>query len=227
MDISRIDEQASRLRRVRELRGFKTAKEAADRHGFNYSTYSQHERGQVGITRAAGDYARAYKVSEAWLLTGEGRGPNDSNGEIPLVGYLGAGAEVEPDYEQVPPEGLEQVSIPFPLPDEMVAFRVRGTSMLPAYKPDCIIVVFREQRKPLESFYGVEAAVRTADGRRFIKTIERGIGGVTLRSWNDHTPIENVQLEWIGEIFAVLPPAAIKKLERQGGIQGQLTLKTA
>lgn len=71
-DIGRIDEQAARLRKAREMRGFATAKAAAERHGFNYNTYSQHERGHAGITRAAKDYARAYKVREAWLLTGEG-----------------------------------------------------------------------------------------------------------------------------------------------------------
>ncbi len=54
------------------MRGFDTAKAAAARHGFNYTTYSQHERGAVGITRAAKHYAKAYKVREAWLLTGEG-----------------------------------------------------------------------------------------------------------------------------------------------------------
>jgi phage repressor protein C with HTH and peptisase S24 domain len=143
------------------------------------------------------------------------------------MGYLGAGAEVEPDYEQVPPEGLEHITIPFPLPDDMIAFKVRGVSMLPVFKPDAIIIVHRDQKKPLESFYGEEAAVRTSDGRRFIKTITRGTsnGTVNLMSWNDPAPIENVRLEWIGEIFAVLPPAAIRKIERNGGIQGQLRLK--
>lgn len=149
--------------------------------------------------------------------------------EVPVMGYLGAGAEVEPDYEQVPPEGMEQVTIPFALPDDMIAFRVRGVSMMPVFRPDAVIIVHRDQKKPLESFYGEEAAVRTADGRRFIKTITRGTipGTVNLMSWNDPSPIENQRLVWIGEIFAVLPPAAVKKIERQGGVQGLLRLKTA
>lgn len=153
--------------------------------------------------------------------------PQSETSEIPVMGYLGAGAEVEPDYEQVPPDGMEHVTIPFPLPDDMIAFKVRGVSMLPVFKPDAVIIVHREQKKPLESFYGEEAAVRTSDGRRFIKTITRGTtnGTVNLMSWNDPVPIENVRLEWIGEIFAVLPPAAIRKVERNGGIQGQLRLK--
>jgi phage repressor protein C with HTH and peptisase S24 domain len=155
--------------------------------------------------------------------------PFQGETEISVMGYLGAGAEVEPDYEQVPPEGIEQVTVPFPVPDDMIAFKVKGVSMLPVFKPDAVIVVYREQKKPLESFYGEEAAVRTSDGRRFIKTINRGSvpGAVNLISWNDPSPIENVYLDWIGEIFAVLPPAAIRKIARQGGLQGQLKLKTA
>ncbi len=156
--------------------------------------------------------------------------PRDSDGaEVPLMGFLGAGAEVEPDYEQVPPEGLDQIQIPFPVPDDMIAFSVSGISMMPVFKPGTIIVVYREQKKPIESFYGMEAAVRTAEGRRFIKTITKGSkpGTVTLTSWNDPLPIEDQKLEWIGEIFAVLPPAALRKVEQQGGIQGQLGLKTA
>lgn len=226
MDIGRIDEQAARLRKAREMRGFRTAKAAADRFGFNYNTYSQHERGLVGITRAAASYARAYNVSEAWLLTGEGE--SDSR-VVPLVGYLGAGAEIDPDYEQVPPEGLDQIDVPFPLPDDMVAFKVRGVSMLPVFKPDSIIIVYREQKKPIESFFGEEAAVRTSEGKRYIKTINRGTvpGTVNLISWNDPSPIENQRLEWVGEIFAVLPQSSLKKVSRQGGIQGNLRLRQA
>lgn len=228
MDITRIDEQAARLRQVRELRGYRTAKDAANRFGWNYTTYSQHERGQAAITRAVSDYARAYKVSEGWLIAGEGEGisPFDKR-KVSLVGFVGAGAQVEPDFEQVPPEGLETIDVPFDLPEEMLAFGVRGDSMLPAFKSGSVIVVYKEQQRPLEQFFGEEAAVRTSDGRRFIKTIMRGQGGlVNLLSWNA-APIENVHLDWIGEIFAVIPPLALKKVSRQGGIQGRLPLKTA
>lgn len=145
---------------------------------------------------------------------------------IPIMGYIGAGAEMEPDFEQVPPDGLDQIEIPFPLPDDMVAFKVDGISMLPVYRPGTILVVYRDQKKPIESFFGIEAAVRTAKGRRYIKTITRGTQAntVNLMSFNADM-IENVQLEWIGEIFAVLPPAAVRKIARQGGIQGQLRLR--
>jgi repressor LexA len=146
---------------------------------------------------------------------------------IPIMGYVGAGGDVDPDFEQIPPEGLDQVTLPFPVPAEMVAFRVKGTSMLPVYRDGTVIVVYREQKRALETFFGEEAAVRTADGRRFIKQIMRGSDGtVTLASWND-VPIEGQRLEWIGEIFAILPPSTLRRVGRQGGLQGQMALRTA
>lgn len=167
MDFDDRPDYAKRLERARLARGFPTAKDAARFFGWPYDTYAQHENGTRGIGRAAAKYAKAFRASEGWLLTGEGSGPGGAP-SVPLVGYLGAGAEVLPEFEQVPPEGLEQIEIPFPLPEEMVAFKVRGISMLPVFKDGTIIVVYRDQKKPLESFYGEEAAVRTDDGRRFI-----------------------------------------------------------
>lgn len=141
--------------------------------------------------------------------------PPETEASVRVLGYLGAGAEIQPDFEQVPPEGLFEVSVPFPLPAEMGAFEVRGESMRPVFRDGHIIIVYLDQRKPLEAFYGVDAAVRTADGRRFIKTISRGSNGtVTLTSWNAD-PIEGQRLEWIGEIFAILPPAAVRHIANQ------------
>lgn len=165
------------------------------------------------------------ETSASWLI--DGSGPEmETRFEVPLMGYVGAGAEVEPDNEQVPTEGLDQITLPIPVPPDMIAFKVRGDSMLPAFKDSAIIVVHREQQKPLESFYGEEAAVLTADGRRFIKTIIRGRDGyVNLMSWNAKS-IDDVKLVWIGEIFAILPPAAFRKATKQASMQGNLKVKT-
>jgi repressor LexA len=221
MDFDDRPQAAIRLQQAREGRGFKHASDAAEFFGWNYDTYIQHENGTRGISRAAGKYARAFRVSEAWLLTGEG---SSQSSVVEIVGRLGAGAEVEVDLEQ---GGFGEVELPFPLPAEMVALEVTGDSMLPVYKSGHVIVVFKEQKKPLSAFYGEEAAVKLADGRRFIKTIIRGEGdSVNLLSWNA-APIENVQLEWVGEIFATLPRNAVHRVPRQGGIQGQLRLKSA
>lgn len=66
---------AKRLEKARISRGFKTAKEAVTYFGWNYETYAQHENGTRGIVRASKKYAKAFRVREGWLLTGEGDGP--------------------------------------------------------------------------------------------------------------------------------------------------------
>ncbi|CAM1630643.1 Peptidase S24/S26A/S26B/S26C [Bartonella apihabitans] len=134
-----------------------------------------------------------------------------SKSYVPLMGYVGAGAKIEPDFGEMPPDGLGVVEIPFSMPAEMVAFRVRGDLMLPVYREGHIIIVYRNQTKPLEAFYGEEAVVQTSDGRRFIKTIMRGAEGVNLISWNAR-PMEGVKLKWIGEIFAILPRQVLRLL---------------
>ncbi len=68
-------EPAKRLEEARIARGFKEAKAAANFFGWKYDSYAQHENGTRGITRAAAQYAKAYRVSQGWLLTGEGEGP--------------------------------------------------------------------------------------------------------------------------------------------------------
>lgn len=86
MHIMEFDDRpdfAKRLEKARIARGFLTAKDAARRHGWVYETYIQHEQGIRGISRAASKYAKAFKVSEAWLLTGEG--PGITGGDTPSL----------------------------------------------------------------------------------------------------------------------------------------------
>src|SRR6185312_8832595 len=93
---------------------------------------------------------------------------------VPIMGRIGAGAVIEPEHEQVPPEGLGEIHLPFPISEETIAFEVSGDSMLPKYENGDIIVVYREQRHPVSSFYGEEAAVRLKTGERYLKNIDRG-----------------------------------------------------
>src|SRR3954471_14225354 len=132
---------------------------------------------------------------------------------VPIMGRVGAGAAIEPEHEQVPPEGLGEVELPFPISEEAIAFEVSGDSMLPKYENGDVIVVFKEQRHPISSFYGEEAAVRLKSGERYLKTIERGKSAalVNLTSFNAK-PINGVRLEWIGEICVTLPRGQIERL---------------
>src|SRR4051812_42424089 len=63
---------ARRLEQARLRRKFKTARAATDYFGWNYNSYVQHESGVRGLGRIADQYAKGYRVSKGWLLTGEG-----------------------------------------------------------------------------------------------------------------------------------------------------------
>jgi repressor LexA len=132
---------------------------------------------------------------------------------VPIMGRIGAGGDIEPDYEQVVADELGTVRVPIALPGELVAFEVKGESMMPRYDAGDIIVVWAEQKRATETFYGEEAAVRTRDGRRFLKTITQGKtrSVATLTSWNAK-PIENVKLEWIGEIYLVIRAGQVARI---------------
>jgi repressor LexA len=132
---------------------------------------------------------------------------------VPVVGRIGAGGTIEPDYEQLVADELGTVRVPIALPGELVAFEVKGESMKPRYDAGDVVVVWAEQKRATETFYGEEAAVRTRDGRRYLKRVTQGRtrAHVTLTSWNAR-PIENVKLEWIGEIYLVIRAGQIARI---------------
>ncbi|MGN6539144.1 MAG: LexA family protein [Mesorhizobium sp.] len=91
-----------RLKQARIDAGYQNAREAADALGVNYTTYGQHENGTRNIpARSAERYARKFKVSLEWLLTGRGNhgaknltmslSKSAKLGMVPVKGYVKAG----------------------------------------------------------------------------------------------------------------------------------------
>ena len=108
------------------------------------------------------------------------------------------------------------------------ASELAGDSMLPKYENGDVIVVYREQRHPLASFFGEEAVVRLKTGQRYLKTIERGKSpsSVNLTSFNAK-PISGVKLEWIGEICVTLPRGQIERLRNKAAVRARKAAKGA
>lgn len=218
--------QGERLRAYRKLAGYDSASEAARSHGWVVPTLVSHENGtrQMGVDDAvkyaAGLSRHGIKISAEDILFGaaQRRAEDGAAGinVIPVVGRIGAGATVEPEYEQVPPDGLFEVELPHIVPSGLVAFQVVGDSMVPRYDEGDVILVWKDQRRPLDSFYGQEAAVRTDDGRRFLKTIFHGKtrSVVNLHSFNAKM-IEGVKLEWIGEIYSTIRADQVQRTHRR------------
>lgn len=216
-----------RLEAARLAAGFRSARAAALESGWKEQTVRAHENGTRTIGPDDADrYAKRYrslgaKVTGRDILYGDDEESvadvQQHGSMIPVMGLVGAGAVIDPEHEQVPPEGLFQVETMFPLPEGLIAFQIQGPSMLPKYDPGDVVVCWAEPRRPIETFYGQPAVVRTADGRRYLKKIMRGRAArtVDLHSYDGRDPIENVKLEWIGQIYTIFPASEVNRIEKQ------------
>ncbi|WP_410052824.1 XRE family transcriptional regulator [Bradyrhizobium sp. SZCCHNRI1058] len=149
---------------------------------------------------------------ESGLIEEERRGRN----VIPIMGDIGAGARIEPDYEQAPPDGFDQVELPFALgAEDVIGFRVLGDSMLPKYEPGAVIVVYRNQTRATQHLVGEFAAVRTSDGHRYLKRIMPSSKPnlYNLESFNGAVrPILGVGIVWASEIIATIEPRHVRSI---------------
>lgn len=134
------------------------------------------------------------------------RQPIQIGGAAPVMGKIGAGALIDPDFDQSSSEGLYEVSLPFPATDDVIALVVDGESMAPKYDPGDIIVVRREQLRATNWYLGKLVAIRTEDGRRYLKKLFQGsVDGLYRLESLNADPIHNVSVQWVGEIFAIVP----------------------
>ena len=146
--------------------------------------------------------APVLKTTAAWLLEGVGE-PTPGN-IVQVVGRIGAGAEILPEFEQIPPEGLYEIEVPFPISNDAIAFQVEGDSMWPRYDPGDVIICWR-QGTNVDEVVGWEAAVRTTDGKRYLKRIQRsGSSGTFDLESHNAAPIRGVRIEWAAEIKGVV-----------------------
>ena len=147
--------------------------------------------------------APVLKTTASWLMEGTTEAPSSSS--LRIVGRIGAGAEILPEYEQLPPEGLYDLDVALPLSPDTIAFVVEGDSMWPRYNAGDVVVCSDAEHDPA-MITGREAAVRTGDGKRYLKTIRRGKEQDTfdLESHNA-PPIRDVEIAWASPILMMLP----------------------
>lgn len=184
-----------RLKLARENAGFETAADAVRRFGWTATTYRAHENGQRNIPRSkAPDYARAFRVSPEWLLYGRG---DPGKKPVPLVGMVGAGAEIFPHDDG----WLDDIEPPPGIGPDAVAVRIKGDSMFPRYSDGDLLIY--DTHIPLERADNRECIVSLRDGRKLVKTVRvESSASATLESWNA-PPIRNVTVEWVAPILWV------------------------
>lgn len=210
--------RGDRLRIAREKR-FPSARAAAIALGVPVSTYGAHERAQAPGGRDYGPdeaekYARRFKVSQEWLLTGHtlnGGAPADDLAEsatamaetTPVVGYVGAGAEAH--YYALPADELDAVPSPIGATPETVAVEIRGSSLGPLF--DRWVAFYDDVRRPAtDDLLGKLCVVGLSDERVLIKRLERGRrAGLYRLASNTEPPIEDVPIEWAARVKNMVP----------------------
>lgn len=207
-------EKHERLKLARTRR-YRTAKDAAAALSVPYGTYSGHESGTRGFSETeARQYSAKFRVRLSWLLLEDGamdgHGMSKDAQLIPVMGRVGAGAQIEPEFEQVGPEGLFEVEVAIPLPPDMIGFEVVGDSMYPRYDDGDVVICSRDG-EPQAITHGDEAAVRTSDGRRYLKKVMRAGESFDLESHNA-PPIRGVGLEWASPVVLTVHRSRWRKL---------------
>jgi len=197
--------QAARLKSARESCGYDTASDAARALNVGLSTYLAHENGTRSYRNYIDRYARAFKVTTDWLLTGRGA-KGDLAQTTAVVGYIGAGAEVFPMDAYTKGSGLELVPAPQGISSPCVAALVRGSSMYPAMEDGWLVFWTKDHDGVLEECVGKLCAVQIEDGPLLVKKLRLGSipGHWTLSSFNA-PPLENVRVAWASRIVDIRP----------------------
>jgi hypothetical protein len=210
---SSMGESNDRLKDARVRAGFTSARKAAIRFGWKESTYASHENGQTAVpVEAAREYARAFKTSAAWILTGEGAAEPAG---VPIVGIAGASADGAISYEFDVGE-LGEAPMPPGGNARTVSVEVRGES-LRGVAEDGWLVYYDDRREPLtDDIMGELCVVGLEDGRTLIKTPYRGRapGLFDLESTNAPT-LRDVGVRWAALVTAIVPRSPARKLIRR------------
>lgn len=166
----------------------------------------QLERGEVKSTTHIYKIAAILAVP-AWSLDNEIPSQTFTKRLIPVVGYVGAGAEVLAIDDHLKGGGIEEIEPPFDgLSPSIVAVKVRGDSMSPTFRDGEILLYDRQDNGDLSHLIGKDCVVSLTDGRKFVKQIKRTPAGEWyLYSVNsDSEPLFGVQIEWAAKVKIVL-----------------------
>jgi hypothetical protein len=210
--------RGQRLRIAREAL-FKSAREAARQMGMAVSTYGAHERAEDPGGRDYGPdeakkYARRFRVTPEWLLTGRGGGPGEEPPfeaevpdvwtlpNVPVVGYVGAGAAAH--FYEVAQGDLDEVEPPPGATEATVAVEIRGDSLGTFFNR--WLVFYDDVRRPVTpDLIGELCVIGLEDGRVVIKQVQRGRaeGMFNLYSQTE-APMRDVTVAWAAKVKSMV-----------------------
>jgi phage repressor protein C with HTH and peptisase S24 domain len=126
--------------------------------------------------------------------------PQQSTRQVPVVGYVGAGAQIFTIDDHHKGAGLEEVEAPpGSNSTSVVALRVRGTSMIPVYKDGDLIFYDKREDGDIGHLVGKDCVIQLEDGSTYLKELRRANGDFWLHSHNAD-PILRPEIVWAARV---------------------------
>jgi phage repressor protein C with HTH and peptisase S24 domain len=147
------------VREARLARGW-TQVQLAETAGCKQADVQRIETGEVRNSKYLTPILKILQISETTQAT------------IPVVGYIGAGAEVFAIDDHAKGDGFDEV----PAPPGMlngIALIIRGDSMAPKYE-DGEVIYIEKTLHAIDSLIGAICYVQLADGRCYLKKLQHG-----------------------------------------------------
>lgn len=198
----------NRIRELRDRLGL-TQEDVATRLNMAYQTLGKLERGATRLKYDQAEKLADILQCEIPELTGDIVART-----VPVVGYVGAGAEIFPIDDHEKGQGLRHVRCPAGLdPEKTLAAEVRGDSMFPISDGWLLFFSRSHEGVPFDAV-GEMCVVKLADdGPTLVKHLRRGYarGRFNLISTNA-PPREDVALDWATRVRAYLPPDLVEEI---------------
>jgi len=157
-------------------------------------------------SRTAQGLAKALRTDLNWLVEGTGTEEIEETGgerTVPLVGYVGAGAEAH--FYAVAQGNLDEVPAPDNSSPATKAVEIRGDSLGSLF--DRWLVFYDDVRSPFTlDLVGKLCVVGLKDDRVLIKKIRQGSKKHLFRLLSEREPpIEDVEIEWAAKVKTMVP----------------------
>lgn len=173
--------------------------------GVGQSTVTRWENGSAPKGNHLKAIANFANTTVEKLLGTEGISGSSGN-QVPVVGYVGAGASVFPYDDFAKGDGIAHIDRPSFVRGQVVAVEVRGDSLLPTAENGWRLIYAGNQSLDEGEVLNRICVVKLKDDGMMVKRVIRGTlpGRYHLVSSNA-AMIEDAQLEWAAPVTAIIP----------------------
>ena len=225
--MSKLTTIHERLIAARTEAGYETASDAARAYGWNENTYRSHENGERGIKSIVAEkYSRAFNVSLAYILTGEGyKYLPYSNEHIPIRGYVIEDFKVKmvakdrdgiflgSNFTMANAEHIAEIG--FEMPFNAAAFEASNICNAVSFGPGDLIVV-EDEPFELNKVAGQLCFIEIGNNQLLVQIVAKADedGNIFVQT-NTRTPPRIVTPTYLAPVALIIPYGRWNRFTRE------------